>query len=867
MASPASSHTETTSEIPQPDLSLQPSQKEPLSQPAMPSSSENVVPPSIMVTNLSPPTSSKEKGRKKKKKEKPSRKETASVPPELLVVETTVPLTKDGFLKAPEPSIKTSELWQSQVDVGINQALQLACYDLSYRQPLLGASLYFWSPVTNTFHFPCGMMTPTLLGIAHIAGLPSNGDAISWIDEFNIEDSIGIDFSEISYTNFIKKNKGADVDLWLKAIFHPRISLAVDALPKKAINGIQLTYQPTGDEMWAHSLVPQKLRVGVPGDGTLEMRYKLNLYSPQFISNTAEFDDAISPTEERVKRYRRVPGLTRCCYSTQSFDNWWSSYFISHYPSLEQALTNLNLASIVQSAPVSKKTKDRLPDPVKGILNWDYITNPLAPYLCGVTLSPYEWCRETHHLISGFTKIERYPLAAKPIAIKGTASEPTKHVEDWVSDAERSPKKKKERKGSARAKSSSIATITSRKRNAVERASDAEGPVAKMARTSQPQKKSKNAEVSGKQEIFMPNPTTQSNLESARAILSNLAMFNRSVSAGLVGVSSSQASTESTRAEYTPLGQETVPVLVSTSCPADTSTMAVSSSDLILFKPEASLISPIKEILIEEEGPFVVPTPEAGDLDFADDEFNLDSILSEAQELFLTAVPVATSGEFETEKPFPSGDGQTPQRLPRQSIVGRAVIVEKVNRVLGCLNHSLEKIVASAEIKSQLLEATTFLNQHANSEASSLKSFIEDLYNNNVLLESSSADLQAARDDVLKHKKDMGKYGSAFSKVKPLVDTGVVKEQEAKSLEETQRLRVEELERELLLAKQNLSKTMAGLAKIKATNHNLKNTLLGIEQKRASSTSKHAATAKTVEEVEARHRQAVETSSRLNKRQ
>ncbi|MED6202257.1 hypothetical protein PIB30_103525, partial [Stylosanthes scabra] len=319
--------------------------------------------------------------------------------------------------------------------------------------------------------------------------------------------------------------------------------------------------------------------------------------------------------------------------------------------------------------------------------------------------------------------------------------------------------------------------------------------------------------------------------------------------------------------EYTPLGQETIPVLVSTSCPMDTSTMAVSSSDLILFKPEESLISPIKESLIEEEGPFVVPMPEAGDLDFADDEFNLGSILSEAQEVFLTAVPVATNGEFETEKPFPSGDGQTPQRLPRQSIVDRAVIVKKVNRVLGCLNHSLEEIVASAEIKSQLLEATTFLNQHANSEASLLESFIEDLYNSNVLLESSLADLQAARDDVSKHKKDMTKYDVVFSKVKPLVDTRVIKEQEAKSLEETQCLRVKQLERELLLAKQNLSKKMAGLAKIKATNHNLKNTLLGIEQEGASSTSKLAAAVKTIEEAEARHSQAVETSSRLNKHQ
>ncbi|MED6178176.1 hypothetical protein PIB30_105119, partial [Stylosanthes scabra] len=142
--------------------------------------------------------------------------------------------------------------------------------------------------------------------------------------------------------------------------------------------------QETRDEMWAYSLVPQKLRVGAPGDGTLEMRYKLNLYSLQFvarqfgfaqalpfpvyfghteplvkyeISNTSKFDDTISLTQEKVKGYQRASGLTCCYYSTQSFDDWWLNYLNSHCPSLEQVLTNLNLASIVQSAPVLKKTK------------------------------------------------------------------------------------------------------------------------------------------------------------------------------------------------------------------------------------------------------------------------------------------------------------------------------------------------------------------------------------------------------------------------------------------------------------------------------------------------------------------------------
>ncbi|MED6208124.1 hypothetical protein PIB30_042234 [Stylosanthes scabra] len=67
-----------------------------------------------MAANLSHSTSLKGKGKRKKKNEKTPGKETASVSPELLVVVSTAPLTKDGFLKAPEPSIETSELWKSQ---------------------------------------------------------------------------------------------------------------------------------------------------------------------------------------------------------------------------------------------------------------------------------------------------------------------------------------------------------------------------------------------------------------------------------------------------------------------------------------------------------------------------------------------------------------------------------------------------------------------------------------------------------------------------------------------------------------------------------------------------------------------------------
>ncbi|MED6127394.1 hypothetical protein PIB30_087729, partial [Stylosanthes scabra] len=346
---------------------------------------------------------------------------------------------------------------------------------------------------------------------------------------------------------------------------------------------------------------------------------------------------------------------------------------------------------------------------------------------------------------------------------------------------QRSPKKKREKKGSSRAKSSSTATLTSKKRSAVEHTSDTEGPVAKVAHI-----RRSLEEIREQTNLF-------SLIWRGTSILSNPTMFNKYISAGLAGISSSQASRESTtRVAYTPLGHETIPVLVSSSCPANTSTIAATSTDLALLKPEMTITSPIKESAVDEEGPFTVLTPEAGDLDFAGDEFNLDSILSEAEEAFLTAVPNTSSGKVETEGTlnFPSNDDQekihiSTQTLPEQSTVDRNTIIEKVNKVLGCLNHSLEEIVASAEIKAQLLEATTYLSQHASSEASSLESFMEDLYNSNILLESSSEDLRVVTADLSKHKRDVVKYGATLLKVKPLVDTGAVIEQEARVLEET----------------------------------------------------------------------------------
>ncbi|MED6212281.1 hypothetical protein PIB30_081788 [Stylosanthes scabra] len=331
MASPASSHTDVKI-----DATNNQTFPSPLSQLEVPQTSKITVPHSTETEQRSLPTteatavphSASPKGKKKKKS---GEKEVVPAPPKFLVADSVAPLTREG------------------------------------------GSLNFWSPSTNTFHFPCGMMTPTHFDIAHIARIPSNGEPISWNDHVDIRDSLGIDFSSSSYSNCRDYSSRARliqpfgplwvVDLWLKAIFRPCIPRSVAMFPKRAMNGIQLSLlekpgspyefdtfcsfypwffdlredleggdydlfpfvglplpaapcfdsldfpsdQAYGDEMWAYTLIPQKLRVGAPSEGIREMRYKMNLYSPQFVARQFGFAQALptpssfNPKDQLVK--------------------------------------------------------------------------------------------------------------------------------------------------------------------------------------------------------------------------------------------------------------------------------------------------------------------------------------------------------------------------------------------------------------------------------------------------------------------------------------------------------------------------------------------------------------------------------------
>ncbi|MED6176005.1 hypothetical protein PIB30_083769 [Stylosanthes scabra] len=169
MASLASFHTNT-------EINATSHQSSPLlpSQHEVPHTSQITVPhsaeaeqhslPIMEATVVSHSASLKEKAssKEKKKKKKAEDKKIVPAPPKFLVADTVAPLNEEGFLKAPEPSIETSDLWSSQargfrtapqqearnllskwkarlrsayrdvwIDCGTNQALQLATCELS----------------------------------------------------------------------------------------------------------------------------------------------------------------------------------------------------------------------------------------------------------------------------------------------------------------------------------------------------------------------------------------------------------------------------------------------------------------------------------------------------------------------------------------------------------------------------------------------------------------------------------------------------------------------------------------------------------------------------------------------------------------
>ncbi|XP_058748016.1 uncharacterized protein LOC131620851 [Vicia villosa] len=91
--------------------------------------------------------------------------------------------------------------WKS---LGIYDLIQLSKTGLEYNQPMLVAAVHFWDASHNTFHLPCGMVTPTLFDVAAITGLRPTGETFDPNDMDN--DTIGFNDSQVTYTAFIQKH-------------------------------------------------------------------------------------------------------------------------------------------------------------------------------------------------------------------------------------------------------------------------------------------------------------------------------------------------------------------------------------------------------------------------------------------------------------------------------------------------------------------------------------------------------------------------------------------------------------------------------------------------------------------------------------
>lgn len=95
------------------------------------------------------------------------------------------------------------EFWK---DSGIYELIQLSRVGPKYHQEMLIAALHFFDSSTNTFHFPCGMMTPTLFDVAAITGLSPIGDTY---DPARVSPNIVFDPKEKTFQKYIQENHEA----------------------------------------------------------------------------------------------------------------------------------------------------------------------------------------------------------------------------------------------------------------------------------------------------------------------------------------------------------------------------------------------------------------------------------------------------------------------------------------------------------------------------------------------------------------------------------------------------------------------------------------------------------------------------------
>ncbi|XP_045831589.1 uncharacterized protein LOC123922982 [Trifolium pratense] len=246
-----------------------------------------------------------------------------------------------------------ADIWQA---CGNYDLIQLSRTGLKYQQEMIIAALHFFESSTNTFHFECGMMTPTLLDVAAITGLSPLGDTY---DPFKASDTIKFDFRNKSYSKYIVENRKTNdevtiqlcstcscehlkrtgdgstflgagpfwlLQLWLTATFHTELDLF---LP-----------EPYYEESRTRQIEGTRLARMVPRERGLSYDVAFQQYFNAFLS-LKKFKPSFAPF---VDRPLGPPWFTQAFPSPPEFEvvtnSIWSAYLMPTVLSCRIGLTS-----------------------------------------------------------------------------------------------------------------------------------------------------------------------------------------------------------------------------------------------------------------------------------------------------------------------------------------------------------------------------------------------------------------------------------------------------------------------------------------------------------------------------------------------
>lgn len=132
-------------------------------------------------------------------------------------------------------------LHKDWVNMGILETIEISKFPLEINPNLLVTAACFWSKTSNTFVLPYGMISPTILDVVHMTGLPSTGlDVNALLTPDPYEPLFELDIKGASYKYWLVDRY---VEKSMKPSLHEKISFYVFLICKflMAIPGFKVT--------------------------------------------------------------------------------------------------------------------------------------------------------------------------------------------------------------------------------------------------------------------------------------------------------------------------------------------------------------------------------------------------------------------------------------------------------------------------------------------------------------------------------------------------------------------------------------------------------------------------------------------------